>query len=88
MKGVCGLPLARGSRVVPRDRAGGRRLGEALGLRHRDWHTGGGDTGFIEVVPRDHPHGVRVKGGGYRRLYVSAELDRQRTAGHTGATGR
>ena len=54
----------------------GLRLGEALGLQHRDWHTGCGDTAFIEVVPRDHPHGVRVKGGGYRRLYVSAELDR------------
>jgi len=26
-------------------------------------------------VPRDHPHGVRVKGGGYRKLYVSAGLD-------------
>ena len=55
---------------------GGLRLGEALGLQHRDWHTGCGDTAFIEVVPRDHPHGVRVKGGGYRRLYVSAGLDR------------
>ena len=54
----------------------GLRLGEALGLQHRDWHTGCGDTAFIEVVPRDHPHGVRVKGGGYRKLYVSAELDR------------
>ena len=53
----------------------GLRLGEALGLQHRDWHSGCGDTAFIEVVPRDHPHGVRVKGGGYRRLYVSAELD-------------
>jgi hypothetical protein len=55
---------------------GERRLGEALGLQHRDWHTGCGDTAFIEVVPRDHPHGVRVKGGGHRKLYVSAELDR------------
>jgi hypothetical protein len=53
----------------------GLRLGEALGLQHRDWHSGCGDTAFIEVVPRDHPHGVRVKGGGYRKLYVSAELD-------------
>jgi len=47
-----------------------------LGLQHRDWHTGRGDTAFVEVVPRDHPHRVRVKGGGYRRLYVSDELDR------------
>lgn len=54
----------------------GVRLGEALGLRHRDWHTGCGDTPFIEVVPRDHPHGVRVKNGGYRKLYVSDDLDR------------
>jgi integrase len=54
----------------------GLRLGEALGLQHRDWHTGCGDTPFIEVVPRDHPHGVRVKGSRYRRLFVSDPLDR------------
>ena len=54
----------------------GMRLGEVLGLQHRDWHTGRGDTPFVEVVPRDHPHRVRVKDGGYRRLYVSDELDR------------
>ena len=54
----------------------GLRLGEALGLLHRDWHTGRGDTPFIEVMPRDHPHGVRVKGGRYRRLFISDELDR------------
>jgi len=54
----------------------GFRLGEALGLQHRDWHTGRGDTPFIEVVPRDHPHGVRVKGGRYRRVFISGELDR------------
>ena len=54
----------------------GLRLGEALGLQHRDWHTGRGDTPFIEVVPRDHPHGVRVKGGRYRRAFISDELDR------------
>jgi integrase len=53
----------------------GLRLGEALGLQHRDWHTGCGDTPFIEVVPREHRHGVRAKSG-YRRLYVSDELDR------------
>jgi hypothetical protein len=35
----------------------GLRRGEALG------HTGRGDTPFIEVVPREHPHGVRVKAG-------------------------
>jgi integrase len=54
----------------------GLRLGEALGVQHRDWHAGCGSTALIEVVPRDHPHGMRVKGGGYRRLYVSAGLDR------------
>ncbi len=54
----------------------GLRLGEALGMRHRDWHAGCGETAFIEVVPRDNPHGMRVKGGAYRKLYVSAELDR------------
>src|SRR5438034_55225 len=54
----------------------GMRLGEALGLQHRDWHTGRGDTPFIEVVPRDDPHWARVKGGFSRRVYVSDELDR------------
>jgi integrase len=55
----------------------GMRLGEALAIQHRDWHTGLGDTPFIEVVPReDHPHGLRVKNGGYRRIYISDELDR------------
>jgi integrase len=54
----------------------GLRLGEALGLQHRDWHTGRGDVPLIEVRPREHPHGVRVKGGAYRKLYVSDELDR------------
>lgn len=53
----------------------GVRLGEALGFQHRDWHTGRGDTPFVEVIPRDHPHQVRAKSG-YRRLYVSDELDR------------
>ena len=54
----------------------GMRLGEALGLQHRDWHTGLGDTPWLEVVPREHPHGARVKGGAYRKLFVSDELDR------------
>lgn len=53
----------------------GMRLGEALGLQHGDWHTGCGSTPFIEVVAREHRHGVRAKSG-YRRLYVSDELDR------------
>lgn len=54
----------------------GLRLGEALGLQHRDWHTGRGDTPFIDVVPREHPHGLRVKSGAFRRLFISDELDR------------
>ena len=55
----------------------GMRLGEALALKHSDWHTGLGDTPFVEVVPRDdHPHGLRVKNGGYRKIFVSDELDR------------
>ena len=48
----------------------GRSVSQALGLQHRDWHTGCGDTPYIEVVDRDHPHGVRAKSG-YRRVYVS-----------------
>jgi site-specific recombinase XerD len=55
----------------------GMRLGEALAIKHCDWHTGLGDTPFVEVVPReDHPHGLRVKNGGYRKIFVSDELDR------------
>jgi site-specific recombinase XerD len=54
----------------------GMRIAEVLSLQHRDWHTGRGDTPFIEVVPREHPHGLRVKGGAYRKLYISDELDR------------
>lgn len=54
----------------------GLRLGEALSLQHRDWHTGSGETPFLEVVPRRHPLGARVKGGEYRKLYVSDVLDR------------
>jgi integrase len=62
----------------------GLRLGEALGLQHRDWHTGRGDTPFIEVVPREHPHGVRVKGGTWRRVFISDELDRLSTGSTCG----
>lgn len=55
----------------------GLRLGEALGLQHCDWYTGRGDTPYIEVVARDDaPHGVRVKNGAGRRIYISDELDR------------
>lgn len=54
----------------------GLRLGEALGLRHSDWSAGRGRTPFIQVVPRDNPHGVRVKGMRYRRVFVSDALER------------
>jgi integrase len=77
-------PAAREWRGALRDRLlwallaeSGMRLGEALALQHRDWHTGLGDTPFVEVVPReDHPHGLRVKNGGHRRIYISDKLDR------------
>ena len=49
----------------------GMRLGEVLCLTHADWHPGSGGTPFIQVVPRDHPRGARVKGGRGRRIYVS-----------------
>jgi len=54
----------------------GVRLGEALCLTHADWHVGRGQTPFIEVVPREHPHGQRTKGGRQRRIYVSDSLER------------
>ena len=55
----------------------GLRLGELLGLRHCDWHTGQGATPWLEVVPSDdHPHGARVKYGRFRRVYVSDDLER------------
>ena len=40
------------------------RLGELLCLTHADWHPGSGGTPFIEVVPRDHPHGQGKGGAG------------------------
>jgi site-specific recombinase XerD len=55
----------------------GMRLGECLSTRHYDWHVGRGGTPFVEVVPRqDHPAGLRAKGGRYRRIYISDELER------------
>ena len=54
----------------------GVRLGEALCLKHADWHVGRGETPLIEVVPREHPHGQRTKGGRPRRIYVSDLLER------------
>jgi site-specific recombinase XerD len=53
----------------------GLRLGEALGLQHRDVMVGRGETPFVEVVERTHPHGVRAKSG-HRRVFVSERLER------------
>jgi integrase len=53
----------------------GIRSGELLNLRHGDWHTGGGTTPYIEIVPRlDAPAWARVKGGWGRRVYISDRL--------------
>ena len=53
----------------------GMRLGEALSLRHQDFHIGAGATPWIDVAARqDHPHGVRVKGQP-RRIYVGDDLE-------------
>ncbi|MDO3104585.1 Putative transposase/phage integrase [Mycobacteroides abscessus subsp. abscessus] len=53
----------------------GMRLGEALSLRHNDFHIGAGGTPWIDVATRqDHPHGVRVKGQP-RRIYVGDDLE-------------
>lgn len=53
----------------------GMRLGEALGLQHRDWCTGRGDTPFVEIVPRGERDEAQAKSG-YRRIYISDEVDR------------
>lgn len=54
----------------------GMRLGEALSLRHCDVHIGAGGTPWIDVTPRqDHPHGLRVKSGQPRRLYIGDDLE-------------
>lgn len=54
----------------------GMRLGEALSLRHNDFHIGSGATPWIEVVPRqDHPHQARAKSSRVRRIYVGDDLE-------------
>jgi site-specific recombinase XerD len=54
----------------------GMRLGEALSLRHCDVHVGAGGTPRIDVTPRqDHPHGLRVKSGQPRRVYIGGDLE-------------
>jgi len=55
----------------------GLRLGECLALRHRDVHTGRGDTPFVEVTGESgHPHHMRAKYGRFRRVYVSDDRER------------
>jgi integrase len=55
----------------------GLRLGELLGMRISDFVMGRGETGYVEVVPReDNPNGARVKMRRPRRVYVSADLER------------
>lgn len=54
----------------------GMRLGEALGMRIRDFVMGRGGTPFVEVVPRaDNPNGSRVKMMRPRRVYVGSDLE-------------
>jgi integrase len=55
----------------------GMRLGELLGMRISDFVMGRGETGYVEVVPReDNPNGARVKMMRRRRVYVGADLER------------
>ncbi len=55
----------------------GMRLGELLGMRIGDFVMGRGETGYVEVVPReDNPNGARVKMMRPRRVYVGADLER------------
>lgn len=55
----------------------GLRLGEAMGLQHRDFVVGRGGTPYIEVMPRDdNPNAARVKGMRWRRVFVSDRLER------------
>jgi integrase len=55
----------------------GMRIGEALGLRIRDFVMGRGGTPYIEIVPRtDNVNGARVKMMRPRRVYVGGDLER------------
>jgi integrase len=63
----------------------GMRLGEALSVQHRDWHTGCGDTPFVEVVPREHPHGLGVKGS---RVQISPSRREERAADEDESPGQ
>jgi integrase len=55
----------------------GMRIGEALGLRIRDFVMGRGGTPYVEIVPRaDNANGARVKMMRPRRVYVGSDLER------------
>ncbi|MEO6703793.1 MAG: tyrosine-type recombinase/integrase [Jatrophihabitantaceae bacterium] len=54
----------------------GMRLGEALSLRHCDVQIGAGGTPWVDIAARqDHPHGLRVKSGRPRRIYIGDDLE-------------
>lgn len=54
----------------------GMRLGEALSLRHQDFHIGAGATPYIDVAARqDHPRGARGKTLRPRRIYIGDDLE-------------
>ena len=52
----------------------GMRIGEALSLRHQDFHIAGGDTPSVLVAGRDdHRRGLRAKSGP-RRVFIGDDL--------------
>lgn len=54
----------------------GMRVGELLGLQHRDFSTGRGDSPWVDVLARHtHPHGARGKTPRHRRIYISDDLE-------------
>jgi len=54
----------------------GMRLGEALSLRHNDFHIGAGATPYLHVAARqDHPRGARGKTLRARRIYIGDDLE-------------
>lgn len=54
----------------------GMRLGEAISLRHNDFHIGAGGTPYIDVAARqDHPRGARGKTLRARRIYIGDDLE-------------
>lgn len=53
----------------------GMRIGEALGLQHRDWAAGRGGTAAVTIADRSNPHGVAAKSGP-RVVHVGSRLDR------------